>query len=190
MQVHPKHVLGFLLAGNGQQLRQPHHLLLDEQKVGLWFYLISYQENIQSCNVLGFGHTSIRSCVVATGGKLTRNFHKHTHEGRLCTVFCYFHKLWTISFQVRDGLGWLDFTRKYKADRKTFYSAPPIPHEINLLVDSFRSLIGRENTFMNMWKVKINQILMIWIFSGQWWAEREMIGIAAQYHAEERVSRG
>ena len=31
--VHPAHVPAVLLAGHGQQLRQPHRLLLDEQEV-------------------------------------------------------------------------------------------------------------------------------------------------------------
>ena len=53
-----------------------------------WFYQITllwYWEmnNIEIWNVLGSGHISIRSCVAATGGKLMRNFRKHTHGGRL-----------------------------------------------------------------------------------------------------------
>ena len=33
MALHPAHVPGLLLAGDGQLLRQPLHLLLDEQEV-------------------------------------------------------------------------------------------------------------------------------------------------------------
>ena len=88
-KVHPKHVSGLLLVGNGEQLRQPNHILLDEQKVSescfekpLLYSEVSSLSTPIFWNALGSGHTSIRSFVVAMAENLMRKFRKHSQEGR------------------------------------------------------------------------------------------------------------